>query len=160
MSDAPVSHFNEALKLSADTTCDLFEAVLNNGTTIRFWTGQTVTWQGNQYESLACQLTGEQRNSDGSYARPTLTVVNPDNAFGVFAAEGYFDLAVVTRKRVLQQDLINNIPAFEPRIWLVGKPSRVTRQVLQLELRDTTDIPVWQTPRRTFNPPTFPFVVL
>lgn len=161
---APLEQVEESLKLEADAECHLWEVHLKvldpPYNVVHFWNGPEVTWQGNTYEALACQVRGIERNSDGQTAKPTLTVANPDNAFGAFAAEGYFDLATVIRKTVLRAHLDANANIFEQRVWICGRPSRVQSPILELELRDLTDNPVWRTPRRIYAPPTYPFVVL
>lgn len=158
--NAPVSHLEESLKLEADGDIDLFEIRLRGLSTIfRFWNGPTRTWGGYTWEGLACQLTGEGEGSE-SQARPKLVVVNPAKIFGPFAAEGYLDLAEVIRRRVLQENFINGVNVYEQRLWLVGRVAGNTDQGLQLELRNSTDMPAWKTPRRTFSPPEFPFVVI
>ena len=159
--NAPVEHLRDALELEGDHKCDLWEVHLRGTSTIyRFWNGAERLWQGNTYEGLACQLTGEGTSVENQASRPTLTVVNPEKIFGTFAAAGFFDLAEIVRKRVLQTHFINNQALFEQRVWICARPSLVTSQVLQLELRSTTDMPAWKTPRRTFSPPEFPFVVI
>ena len=159
--NAPVSHLEDALKLESDAKIDLYELRLRGSPTIlRFWNGVTRTWQGDIYEGLACALTGEGSPSADQNSRPTLTVVNPDKIFGVFAAEGYLDLAEIVRRRVLQPHFVEDVNLFEQRVWIVARPSQVTSQSMSLELRSTTDMPAWKTPRRTFSPPEFPFVVL
>jgi lambda family phage minor tail protein L len=159
---APTSHVAEAQKLQADAFVDLFTINFHGTSTIyRFRNGATVTWQGNVFEELAVQLSGDQRNADGSNTRPKLSVVNPQKVLGAFAAAGYFDLALVTRYRLLQQDLLNNVNIFQQRVWIVGKVNAVTSQTLELELRDTTDNPAWKTPRRTYSPSEgYPFVTI
>jgi lambda family phage minor tail protein L len=156
----PTSHVAEAQKLEVDAFVDLFSVAFHNTSSIyRFRNGASITWQGQVYEELACQLSGEQRNADGTNTRPKLNVVNPQKVLGSFAAEGYFDLALVTRYRLLQQDLLNNVNIFQKRVWIVGKVNAVTSQTLELELRDTTDNPAWKTPRRTYSPSEgYPFV--
>lgn len=157
--NAPVSHLQDALLLEADAKVDLWEIRLRAVPTIfRFWNGVARSWQGNDYEGLASQLSGESLSSEGQVSRPQLTAVNPDKIFGPFAAEGLFDLAEVIRKRVLQTHFINNVNQFEQRVWICGRPISVTSQVIQLELRSPTDMPAWKTPRRTFSPPEFPFI--
>jgi len=158
--NAPPEHIAESLKLEADTTVDLFEIRLKKTPTIvRFWNGPTRTWRGATYEGIACQLQGDGARSDGQVARPVLSAINPENIFGVFAAEGYFDLAQVTLKRVLQQHFIDNVNLYEQRYWFVGRVTGVTNQRIHLELRSSTDIPNAKSPARTFSPPEFPFVV-
>ena len=159
--NAPLTQIEESLKLSADGYVDLFEIQFHGSSTVaRFWNGASKVWQGNTYEQLAVQMQGDTLSADGRASRPLMTVVNPDKIFGTFAAEGYFDLSVVTRKRILQNDFINNVNAFSQNIWIVGRVTAVTAQTLTLELRQTTDAPIWLTPRRTYNPPDFPFVTL
>jgi phage-related protein len=162
-STAPVEHIEDALKLQGDARVDLWEVTLKipgSPTLVRFWNGPTRTWQSNSYDGMACQLQGEARSSDGQAARPTLTVINPSNIFGPFASEGYFDLAVVVRKRVLQAHFLSDTNIFQESLWICGRPLAVTNQVLTLELRSPTDMPVWLTPKRTYSPPDYPFVVL
>jgi phage-related protein len=159
--NAPIEHIQDALKMDADHKCDLWEIRFRGIATVyRFWNGKERVWQGNTYEFLACNLSSEGANTDNQYSRPTLTVVNPDKIFGSFAAEGYLDLAEVIRKRVLQTHFINNQNLFEQRTWICARPSLVNNQVMQLELRSTTDMPAWKTPARTYSPPEFPFVVI
>ena len=159
--NAPVSHLQDALELESDAKIDLFEIRMRGIPTVfHFWNGVTRTWQGKPYEGLPCQIAGEGSTSEGQRSRPTLTVVNPEKIFGSFAAEGYFDLAEVTRKRVLQRHFVEDVNQFEQRIWICARPSGVTSQGLQLELRSTTDMPAWKTPRRTFSPPEYPFVTV
>lgn len=160
--DAPVTHLEEALKLEADGYVHLFEARLKTDpvTIVRFWNGPTRTWNGHSYEGIACQLTGDGKTAQGELSRPNLTIQNPGNIFGLYAAEGYFDLAEVIRKRVLQQNFINDVAAFKQNVWIVGRVANSTQQILQLELRSPTDMPVWLTPRRTYSPPDYPFVTI
>lgn len=161
MTDAPIEHLQDALAMDGDAVCDLYEVRFRNlETVVRFWNGVTRTWQGHDYEGLACQTTGEARSTDSKNNRPTLSVVNPGNFLGVYASQGIFDLAEVTRKRVLQTHLIGDANLFEQRVWLVGRVQSVTGSSIRLELRSPTDMPVWLTPRRRYQPPEYPFVVI
>ncbi len=161
MINAPVSHLQDALELEGDAKLDLWELRLKTVPTIfRFWNGAERTWRGNLYQGLACQLQGEASGTEGQNNRPTLTVTNPAKIFGAFAAEGYFDLAEIIRRRVLQRHFIADVNEFQQRVWIVGRVPGVTAQVLQLELRSPLDMPAWKTPRRVFSPPEFPFIVL
>lgn len=158
---APISHLEDGLKLESENKVDLWEIRLRGiPTRFRFWNGVTRSWMGNSYEGLACQLQGEGRSSEGQESRPSLSVVNPDKIFGPFAAEGYFDLAEIIRKRVLRPHFEGNVNLFEQRVWIVARPSAVRGQSLTLELRSPLDMPSMKTPRRTFSPPEFPFVVI
>ncbi len=159
--NAPVEQLQDALQLTSDAQIDLWEVRLRTVPTIvRFWNGVSRSWQGNLWEGLANQLTGESAGTENQAARPTLTVMNPEMIFGPFASEGYFDLCEVIRKRVLQTHFVNDVNLYEQRVWICGRPALVTNQLLSLELRSPTDMPNWRTPRRTFSPPEFPFVVI
>lgn len=161
MTTAPVSHLNESLKLEGDSYIDLWEITLKGVSTIvRFWNGPTRTWQGVSWEGISCQLAGEAQGDQNQNVRPTLNVVNPSMVFGPFAAAGYFDLAVVVRKRLLQSHFTGNVNEFQQRVWIVGSIPAVSDQGLRLDLRSPTDTPAWKTPRRTYSPPEFPFIVL
>lgn len=160
MTTAPTTHVTEALKLSADAIVALWEVRLKGVSTIvRFRDGPTVTWQGHTYDSMACMISGESANSDGQNARPTLTVINPQNVFGPFASAGYFDLATVIRKEVLQADLLANANIYQQRIWIIGRPTSVKNPSMQFELRSSIDIPGFTVPNRYYTTPEFPFVV-
>jgi hypothetical protein len=162
----PGDHIDESLKLEADGYVDLWEIRLKKvGIIYRFTQavsdGAEIVWQGETYEALACQMQGERRSTDDQAARPKLIVVNPENVFGAYAAEGFFDLAEVTRFRVLGRHVLANVNIFQKRLWLVRRPLEVTDQVLTLELGSPLDMPAWQTPRRIFSPSEgYPFVVL
>lgn len=158
--NAPIEHIEDALKLEGDNKVSLYEIRLKTTSLIyRFWNGPTRTWQGNEYDGLACQMEGDNRGGDTA-SRPTLTVQNPQKIFGAYAAEGYFDLAEVVRKRVLGAHFLGDVNLFEQRVWICARPSSVGNGVMQLELREPTDMPPWKTPRRTYSPPDFPFVTL
>lgn len=160
--NAPTEHLQDALKLQGDALVDLWEVQLKtSGLIYRFWNGPTRTWQAKTFEGMACNLANEGTGSEGQNSRPTLTVSNPENLFGVFAAEGYFDLATFRRYRLLQTHLTNNQNISEQRIWICGRVLNSTDGVLQLELRSSTDTPAWKTPRRTYSPSDgYPFVML
>lgn len=162
VTNAPVEHLQDALGLEGDALVDLWEVRLKGVNLVyRFWNGPTRTWQGFAYEGMGCQLANEGSGSEGQNSRPTLSVNNPGNIFGVFAAEGYFDLAEFTRKRLLQQHFIDNVNIYQQTIWICGRPLNSNSGLLQLELRSPTDMPPWKTPRRTFSPSEgYPFVVL
>jgi len=157
---APVEHVEDSLKLTGDRRVDLWELRLKTSATIyRFWNGVTRTWQGQIWEGHACTLSAESRNSDGQQSRPVLTLINPTNIFGQLAAEGTFDMATLVRKRVLQDHFLNNINIAHQSVYITTRVVAVNDQALRLELRSPTDIPTFKTPRRTYDPPEYPFVV-
>lgn len=159
--NAPIEHIVDSLGLEGDAKVDLWTVRLRGVNLVyHFWNGPPRVWQGDTYEGLACQLSGENRSSEGQTARPSLIVSNPAKIFGVFAAEGYFDLATFTRKRLLQEHFLADVNLFQQNVWICARPSEVRSTTMQLELRSPTDMPPWKTPRRTFNPPDYPFVTV
>lgn len=157
---APIEHIEDALKLEGDYRVDLWEVKLHNSNTyVRFWNGPTRTWQGKVWEGLACRLSSETKSAEGRRNRPTLTIVNPENLFGPMAAAGTFDLAQFTRRRLLQEHFDADVNIYEQTLYISSRVVAITDQVLQLELRSPLDFPPFKTPRRTFSPPEYPFVV-
>lgn len=158
---SPVSHIEDALQITGDHRIDLWEIQLKVEPVIyRFWNGVSRVWQGNTWEGLGCTLSGETQSADGERSRPVLTVVNPDNIFGQMAADGFFDMATLTRRRVLQEHLDADVNISERNVYLSTRVISVNDQVLRLELRFPTDLPTFKTPRRTYNPPEYPFVII
>lgn len=159
---APQSHLEESLKLTADAPVDLYQISLKQLPVIfRFRDGPTITYQGQVYEGMACNISGDMRNADGEESRPLLRVMNPLGIFNQAALNGDIDLAVVTRRRVLRNHLEEDINIFEQRMWYVGRIRElISGQSISLELRNMTEGANFQIPVRMFIPPEFPFVTL
>jgi len=163
MSNIPLTHIQESQKLTAaDAQVDLYQITLKNKpVTFRFKNNDTVLWRGNEYEGLACQLTGDTRLADGEESRSSLRIMNPFGVFNMPARAGDLDLAIVTRKRVLRQHIDSNANIFEQRMWYVGRVvDLVAGQSISLELRNMTEGPGFQIPVRMYIPPEFPMVSL
>lgn len=159
---APVSHLEEAQKLTADGLVDLYTISLKNDPVIfRFKNDDTLSWQGNTYEGMACRSSGDTRSSDGEESRPTLQVMNPLGIFNRAAIEGKLDLATVIRRRVLRQHVLDNVNIYEQRMWYIGRIRElISGQSITFELRNMTEGANFQIPCRMFIPPEFPLVSL
>lgn len=159
---APVSHLEEAQKLTADALIDLYTITLKNLSVVfRFKNDDTVTWRGNQYEGMACRMSGDNRTADGEESRPVLQVMNPLGIFNSAAVKGQLDLATVKRQRVLGRHITGNVNIFDQRMWRVGRVRElISGQSISLELRNMTEGANFQIPARQFTPPDFPFVTL
>lgn len=156
----PNSHIVQALQLNADGYVYLFKITLNSGGTIYLVADQTVTWNGEIWQGVAIKQSGVGSYGDDQVSRPKLQVQNIDGAFTVFVSEGAFDLATVTRYRVLYQDILENNPVYLSQMWQVSRIASVTKTAIGLELQDMTDIPHFLIPARTFSPPDFPVVTI
>ena len=100
----PITHIDDSLEITGDHRIDLWEVQLKTEPVIyRFWNGVTRVWQGQTWEGLGCNLSGESQSAEGERSRPVLAVVNPENIFGQLAADGYFDMATLIRRRVLRR---------------------------------------------------------
>lgn len=157
---APISHLEEAQKLTADAEVSLFQITLpQDGVIFRFKNNDTVTWRGNTYEGIACNLSGEGMSADDQESRPTLRVMNPDGIFNAPALDGRLYRAIVTRRKVLRRHLDSNVNIFSQRMWFVERPKEIiSGQYVTLELRNMAEGPNFQIPARMYVPPEFPLV--
>ena len=158
----PTSHIEEAEKLTADALVDLYTMALVDGVTVfRFKNNDTVTWQGNVYEGLACKLSGDARSADGEEQRASLSIMNPLGIFNMPAIAGDLDMAVLTRKRLLREHVDDNVNIFQQRMWYVGQvKDLISGQSITFQLRNMTEGPNFQIPVRMYTPPEFPLVTL
>lgn len=159
---APLTHLQESQKLTADALVDLFIIDLKNDpVTLRFKTDNTVTWLGDTYEGVACQLTGDTRTAEGEEPRPSLVVMNPFGVWNDAAIRDQLDLALVTRRRVLRAHLEGNVAIYQQHRWYVSRVrDLISGQSITFELRALTEGPNFQIPVRQYMPPEFPFVTL
>jgi phage-related protein len=159
---APVSHLQEAQKLTADSQVDLYKVQLVNQPVIfRFKDGESLTWLGDYYEGMACSMSGDTRSGDGEESKPILRVMNPLGIFNYSAINGDLEKAVVTRRRVLRQHVDSNANIYEQRMWYVGRVRElISGQSITFELKNMTEGPNFQIPVRMYLPPEFPFVTL
>ena len=157
---APVSHLEEAQKLTAEALVDLYTITLKNMPVVfRFKNDDEATWQGLKFEGMATRMTGDNRSADGEESRPVLQIMNPLGIFNSAAVKGQLDLAVVKRQRVRRDHLLNNVNIFDQRMWRVGRVRElISGQSISLELRNMTEGANFQIPARMFTPPEFPMV--
>lgn len=158
----PRSHAEESLKLTSDAEVDLYELTFpQTGVGVRFKNNNTVTWQGQIWEGIPCQLGGESYSADGQEARPVLTLVNPEGIFNEPVMDKLLYRATLVRKRVLLQHIESNANIYVQRTWFIERPKElVSGQMVSFELRSMTEGPNFQIPARMFIPPEFPNVAL
>lgn len=161
-SAAPVSHKQEAQKLTADALIDLYTITLKNQPVVfRFKNDNEVTWMGKKFEGMACRMTGDTQSADGEESRPVLQIMNPLGIFNSAAVKGQLDLAIVRRQRVRQDHIAGNVNIFQQRMWYVGRVRElISGQSITFELRNMTEGANFQIPVRMFAPPEFPMVSL
>lgn len=160
---APDSHLREAQTLTADAPVDLYKIVTRIGpaTIFYFKNDDTVTWRGNEYQGMACRITGDSQTADGEESRPTLQIMNPYGVFNTAIVNGRMDLAVITRYRVLRRHIDSDSDIKQQRMWYMGRVKElISGQSASFELRSMTEGPNFQIPVRMYIPPEFPTVSL
>lgn len=160
MSDAPVSHQQDAQKLIADAYVDLFEITLRPSGKMYLKNNNDVVWNGHTWEGIALQLTGVSQSAGEEISRPKLAVVNPEGIFSAHIVQGKVDRATVSRYRVLKQHIDSNTAIYKRQTWIVSRILSLHSKAVQLELRELSDGPRVILPARVFAPPEFPVVSL
>lgn len=158
----PITHLQEAQNLTADAEVELFTvSLVTVPVVLRFKNNETVTWQGNVYEGMGCQLMGDKRSAGEEEGRPVLRMMNPEGVFNSFALAGMLDQAIVTKKTILRTHIDGNVNIYAQRMWYIERVKElVSGQVIGVELRSMTDLPNVQIPVRMYLPPEFPLVSL
>jgi hypothetical protein len=156
----PASQVAEMVKLVADAYVDFYSITLYSGGVIYLKDGQEQVWNGNVWSGTALKMSGVGTYGDDQISRPKFQTLNPDAIFSPFVSDGLVDKALVTRFRVLHQDVIANNPYYVSQQWVVSRVALCTRTSLTLELRTLMDAPNFTIPLNTFSPPIFPSVTI
>lgn len=155
----PNTHKIENLKLEADAYVDLFQIDLYNKTTLRLKAGDDIEWAGYLWEGYPIELSGHELDSE-KLSRPTLRVVNPEGIFSSLFISGDIEKATLYRYRVLRQDLDNNREIYQRLKWIIWNVKSITKNYVELELRNPMDGNNFNVPARLFIQPDFPSVTL
>lgn len=155
----PDTHKIENLKLEADAYVDLFQINLYNKTTLRLKAGDDIEWAGYLWEGYPIELSGHELDSE-KLSRPTLRVVNPEGIFSSLFISGDIEKATLYRYRVLRQDLDNNREIYQRLKWIIWNVKSITKNYVELELRNPMDGNNFNVPARLFIQPDFPSVTL
>lgn len=155
----PDTHKIENLKLEADAYVDLFQIDLYNKTTLRLKAGDDIEWAGYLWEGYPIELSGHELDSE-KLSRPTLRAVNPEGIFSSLFISGDIEKATLYRYRVLRQDLDNNREIYQRLKWIIWNIKSITKNYVELELRNPMDGNNFNVPARLFIQPDFPSVTL
>lgn len=159
-SDIPERLSQSSHDLAPDAIVALFELELRTGTKFRVSPAGSITWQGNFYEEIPCNMTGVGQNSDAQENRPKFTFVNPQGILSGAILRGDLDGAFVTRIRVLKQDLDDNLDFAIRETFRVSRVMQMGQEIVALELRTNLDGQLFRLPARAYFPPEFPHVKL
>lgn len=163
MSNPPVEHVTDSLKLTADGVVELFELTSLAGGTVRFKNENTVTWRGNEYAGLPVSFTSMDLSAQGSPTKPRMTVGEVNRDFSLFkplVADGLLEGATVVYTRILLTQLLANSLIRETRVFTVKKVTGYSRSQVSIELATASDGMRFTIPHRQILPPAFPAVLL
>jgi lambda family phage minor tail protein L len=156
----PQSQLDDAQKLDTDGIVELYEIQLQPSGRLYLKNNDTVTYQGHTYEQTAIQIQGVLQSADQEVSRPKLTVANIMGVFSSAIDQGEMDKAIVIRRRVLRDDLVNNRAYYVEHSWQVSRVLSLNKHVAVFEMRGQMDGQFFLFPPRMFMPPEFPQVSL
>ena len=158
----PVEHIKDSHQLIADGMINLYELTPSGGSgTLRFKPDNTVTWRGNEYTGIPLQLSGEKKSADAGNTMPRLTIGQNNVDLSLFKPlvyDGYLDNAIITRKAMLLDNLINNRLIHETYTYRVKRLEQYSRTQIVLQLATLSDSLGFSLPYRQYMPPGFPSV--
>lgn len=159
--NVPASHIEDAHKLDADGYVEFFQiALADNSGTLYLKMNSDMTWQGHTYEGTGIKLDGVGSYADDQVSRPKLNLFNPDGIYSSLVDQGKLDNAIVTRIRVLKQDVDSNTNISRRQKWRISRIVTIKNPMIVCELRDMLDGQMFLVPGRMFIPPDFNAVSL
>lgn len=162
MSQIPVEHIEDSHQLIADGYVDLFELTPSGGTgVVRFKADNTVNWRGNEYTGMPVSLSGEKRSSDTGLSMPRLLIGQENidlSPFKPLVYDGYLDNAIIIRKTLLLDNLVNNRLIHETNVYRVKRVEEYGRTKISMQLATLSDALGFSMPYRSYLPPAFPSV--
>lgn len=163
MSDLPVQHVTDSLKLTADAVVELFEFTSVIGGVVRFKNENTVTWRGNEYFGLPVSLTGLEQTAQGGTLQPKMTVGAPDRDFSFFkplVSDGLLEGGILVYTRILLANLLSNSNIRETQVFTVKQVTGYGRSQVSFQMATASDGLRFTIPHRQVLPPAFPAVLI
>jgi phage-related protein len=159
----PIEHIQDSQKLVADGEIDLFQLTPIGGGTVYFKGDNEVTWQGQTYEALPIAFTGLKKSTTGSATAPRLIIGDGTmdlSPFKPLAFDGYLDSATLVHFELLLDNLVNDLPIYERRVYRVKRVEEYHRMLINLQLATASDALSYTLPHRRYHPPAFPAVTI
>lgn len=158
----PVSHIEDAHKMSADAEIELYE-LTPAGTTakVRFKNDNTVTYLGNEFAGLPLNFTGVNKNAEGTMVQPSLTIGQSNIDLSMFKGlvfDGTLDNARIEKHTVLLSDLLANNDIKVVEVYRVKRVDNYGASQISLSLATFSVAGPTSIPFRQYIPPAFPFV--
>lgn len=159
----PDSHSLENEKLIVDAYVYLYRFTFKvDGEIQNFYIKEnnTVYWQGNRWEGIPLQFDGYEATELTSPKRPTFTCGNPNGVLAPYIRDKSLQRARMTQFKVLYPNILNDLPVYEKRDWIVWNVTSLSRSMVSLEVRSPIDGFNVVAPPRSYRPPQFPAVSL
>lgn len=165
----PTNQIVDSQSLNGDAIVDLYEIQFYPSGSMFVSPDRAVTWQGNQYQVWGIRLTGIAKSSDDETSRPKMSIANftydedgnpLKGVFSAIHAQGALEGSTVILRKVLLNNLLDNLNIKEEMRWKVGRIASETPTIITLELRNSLDGPRFTVPARKFTPPEFSQVKL
>lgn len=158
----PVEHIADSHKLTADGRVELFELTPSSTEgTIFFKSDNDYTYRSVPYHGIPVGLSGEKKSSDAGLTMPRMTIGQPDIDISIFKPlvyDGFLDNAIIVRRAVLLDDMLNHRAIWELTTYRVKRVEEYGRSKIQLQLATLSDSLGFSMPYRTFIPPAYPSV--
>lgn len=157
----PFEHIQDAHSLLADGEIFLYEINPLDGGTIRLKADNSYTWRGNLYEGVPLVWVSGKRSANGGSNRPTLTIGDENTDLGPFKPflyDGLLDGALVTRYRLLVEDLTDNRLVAGVEQYRVKHIPEYSRTRISLDLATFSDSLNFSMPFKAYYSPAFPSV--
>lgn len=162
MSQIPAEHIADSHELVADGVIELFELTPSGGSgTIYFKADNDQEWRGWKYEGVPLGMSGEKKTIDTGLTMPKMTIGNGAidlSPFKPLVHDGYLDNAIIFRRRLLLDNVINNRLIFEGTMYRVKRVEEYSRVRIMLQLATLSDSLGFSMPYRQYLPPAFPSV--
>lgn len=158
--NVPEQVLEDAHKLEADGIVELFKLELVPSGVVYLKADDSVEWQGNLYEGWGIQMGGVSNTSDEEAARPQLVLANPDGIISALVGDNQLIGSLVTRYRVLREDLLANRNRFTRQMFKIYRTVTLNKTLAVFECRNLLDAPLSMIPARMYMPPDFPYVSL
>lgn len=164
LSGIPEEQLEDAQQLLADGIVQLYEIKTNekdadgNNVYLHLKANNDVHWQGYDWTGIPLLFEGYSSAQGDSYARPTLSIANPNGAFSTFVRDGALTRASVNRYIVLYDHIKKDKAIYQKKTWIIWAIKTLNKNLIQVELRNPMDGVNFDVPARMYIPPEFPFV--
>lgn len=158
MTQLPANIQTDAFELDGKAETILFQILFPDNSQVFLSPKGEHVWQGDLYEEIPCHMTQVRRQADGEMGRPKFSVANPGGIFTAAVHSGALENALITRIRILTEDLVADLDAALKETFRVSRIVTVTKEMIVTECRTALDGHQFKLPFRTFSPPEFRYV--